>query len=74
MQPIRRIDPVLIQQYQTASVLASLMVRANVIDIERSEMAAIEATNERRKDVLSLAGLFVAFAVLTWPLILRGAV
>lgn len=71
---IRRVDPLLLQQYQTASILASLMVRANVIDTERAELAAIEATNESRKNVLSVVSLFVAFAVLTWPLLLRGAV
>ena len=69
---IRRVDSKFAQQYQTASVLASLMVSANIIDVERDELTQIEAANEWRKDVLSVASLFVSFAVLTWPLIVRG--
>lgn len=72
MQPIRRIDPLLIQQYQSASILARMIVAQNAIDTERAELAAIESACEFRKGVLACVSPFMAFAVLTWPLIVKG--
>jgi hypothetical protein len=55
----------------TACELAAHMVRLNEADAESAMLAELEYRQEWRKDWLAFAGLFLAFAVIAWPLALR---
>lgn len=70
MATIRRADPMLVQQYQVASVMAAIFNRKNEIEAEAAEWDQINQRQEWRKSVLAVVGLALYVAVVFWPVIL----
>lgn len=60
----------LVQQYQVASVLASMFARKNEIDADAAIQGELDQFREVCKSVLSVAALALYVAVVFWPLML----
>ena len=70
MPTIRSVDPMLVQQYTVASVLASMFTKKNEDDADADIQQELMLANEHRKNVLAIAGLMLYVAVVFWPLML----
>ena len=70
MPTIRRVDPMVVHQYQVASVLASMFARKSEIDADAAIQGELDQFREWCKSVLSVAALALYVAVVFWPLLL----
>lgn len=70
MPTIRNINRDLKTQIDVASTLASMFRARAEQEEEEGLWMSINEVNERRKDVLSLAGLMLYVAVVLWPVMI----
>lgn len=69
---VRQINQLKSAQVDLACVLANAIVSRGEDEQEAAELSELLSRDADRRAVLSFVGLFVAFSMLTWPLLMRG--